>query len=60
MSSIQVGVVMGSSSDWDTMQHAAQIPKDLGIPHEARQRFAEVGNRLVVAESLAPRAADAS
>ena len=36
MSSIQVGVVMGSSSDWDTMQHAVQILKDFGIPHEAR------------------------
>ena len=36
MSSIQVGVVMGSSSDWDTMQHAVQILKDFGISHEAR------------------------
>ena len=25
MKSIQIGVVMGSSSDWDTMQHAVQI-----------------------------------
>ena len=31
-----VGVVMGSSSDWDTMQHAVQILKDFGIAHEAR------------------------
>ena len=36
MNPIQVGVVMGSSSDWDTMQHAVQILKDFGIPHEAR------------------------
>ena len=36
MSPIQVGVVMGSSSDWDTMQHAVQILKDFGIAHEAR------------------------
>jgi 5-(carboxyamino)imidazole ribonucleotide mutase len=36
MSDIQVGVVMGSSSDWDTMQHAVQILKDFGIAHEAR------------------------
>ncbi|MEZ5644979.1 MAG: 5-(carboxyamino)imidazole ribonucleotide mutase [Burkholderiaceae bacterium] len=36
MSDIQVGVVMGSSSDWDTMQHAVQILQDFGIPHEAR------------------------
>ena len=31
-----VGVVMGSSSDWDTMQHAVQILQQFGIPHEAR------------------------
>jgi len=36
MSTLQVGVVMGSSSDWDTMQHAVQILKDFGIAHEAR------------------------
>lgn len=27
---------MGSSSDWDTMQHAVQILTDFGIVHEAR------------------------
>ncbi|RYX96814.1 MAG: 5-(carboxyamino)imidazole ribonucleotide mutase [Comamonadaceae bacterium] len=31
-----VGVVMGSSSDWDTMQHAVQILAHFGIAHEAR------------------------
>ncbi|MES2944738.1 MAG: 5-(carboxyamino)imidazole ribonucleotide mutase [Pseudomonadota bacterium] len=31
-----VGVVMGSSSDWDTMQHAVQILSHFGIAHEAR------------------------
>ncbi len=36
MSTVQIGVVMGSSSDWDTMQHAVQILKDFGIAHEAR------------------------
>jgi len=36
MSSIQVGVVMGSSSDWETMQHAVAILQEFGIPHEAR------------------------
>jgi 5-(carboxyamino)imidazole ribonucleotide mutase len=36
MNSIQVGVVMGSSSDWDTMQHAVAILQEFGIPHEAR------------------------
>lgn len=36
MTSIQIGVVMGSSSDWDTMQHAVQILQQFGISHEAR------------------------
>jgi 5-(carboxyamino)imidazole ribonucleotide mutase len=33
---IQIGVVMGSNSDWDTMQHAVQILQQFGITHEAR------------------------
>ena len=36
MTSPRVGVVMGSSSDWDTMQHAVQILEQFGVPHEAR------------------------
>jgi len=36
MKSIQIGVVMGSSSDWDTMQHAVQILQQFGISFEAR------------------------
>ena len=31
-----IGVVMGSSSDWDTMQHAVQILQQFDSPHEAR------------------------
>ncbi len=31
-----IGVVMGSSSDWDTMQQAVQILHHFGIPHEAK------------------------
>ena len=31
-----VGVVMGSRSDWDTMQHAVQKLEELGIAHEVR------------------------
>ncbi|MGE0497595.1 MAG: 5-(carboxyamino)imidazole ribonucleotide mutase [Ramlibacter sp.] len=31
-----IGVVMGSSSDWDTLQHAVQILQEFGIAHEAR------------------------
>ncbi|MBM3363637.1 MAG: 5-(carboxyamino)imidazole ribonucleotide mutase [Betaproteobacteria bacterium] len=33
---LQVGVVMGSSSDWDTLQPAVQILRDFGIGHEAK------------------------
>ncbi len=36
MNPIHVGVVMGSSSDWDTMQHAVQILEQFGVAHEAR------------------------
>ena len=31
-----VGIVMGSNSDWDTMQHAAQMLEQFGISHEAK------------------------
>jgi phosphoribosylcarboxyaminoimidazole (NCAIR) mutase len=31
-----VGVIMGSQSDWDTMQHAAAMLTKLGVPHETR------------------------
>ena len=36
MNSIQIGVVMGSSSDWETMQHAVAILQQFGIAHEAQ------------------------
>lgn len=31
-----VGVLMGSSSDWDVMQHAVSVLKEFGVPHEAK------------------------
>ena len=31
-----VGVVMGSRSDWETMQHCADTLAKLGVPHEVR------------------------
>lgn len=33
---IQVGVMMGSHSDWETMRHAAATLEELGIAWEAR------------------------
>ncbi|NOV29013.1 5-(carboxyamino)imidazole ribonucleotide mutase [Methylomonas sp. ZR1] len=29
-----IGIIMGSTSDWETMQHAAQTLEHLDIPHE--------------------------
>jgi 5-(carboxyamino)imidazole ribonucleotide mutase len=33
---VLVGVLMGSSSDWETMRQAAQILAEFGVPHECR------------------------
>ncbi len=32
----RVGVVMGSSSDWDVMRHAVEMLQRFGVAHEAR------------------------
>ena len=34
--SAQVGIIMGSHSDWATMKHAAEILTELGVAHETR------------------------
>jgi 5-(carboxyamino)imidazole ribonucleotide mutase len=31
-----VGIIMGSSSDWPTMQNAAQVLEDFGVPYEKK------------------------
>jgi 5-(carboxyamino)imidazole ribonucleotide mutase len=36
MTTPSVGIIMGSTSDWETMQHAAQTLEALGIPYEKR------------------------
>jgi len=33
---LQIGVVMGSRSDWETLQHASETLTQLGIAHEVR------------------------
>ncbi|MEN9680368.1 MAG: hypothetical protein RLZZ627_261 [Pseudomonadota bacterium] len=33
---VQIGIVMGSTSDWEVMQHAARQLVDLGISYETR------------------------
>lgn len=32
----RVAVIMGSSSDWETMRHAAQTLEQFGVPYESR------------------------
>jgi 5-(carboxyamino)imidazole ribonucleotide mutase len=36
MARTAVGIVMGSSSDWDVMQHAARVLDDFAVSHESR------------------------
>ena len=36
MSEAVVGIIMGSSSDWETMRHAAEMLDSLGVAHEVR------------------------
>ena len=31
-----VGIIMGSKSDWETMEHTAKTLVELGVPHEVR------------------------
>jgi 5-(carboxyamino)imidazole ribonucleotide mutase len=57
MKNIQIGVVMGSSSDWDTMQHAVQILQQFGIGFEAQVLSAHrmPDDMFAYAESAASR-----
>ena len=52
-----IGVVMGSSSDWDTLQHAVQILQEFGVAHEARVVSAHrmPDDLFAYAESAGPR-----
>jgi 5-(carboxyamino)imidazole ribonucleotide mutase len=50
-----VGVIMGSTSDWDTMRHAAETLDALGVPYEKRVVSAHRTPRLMF--SYASRAA---
>ena len=34
--SVPVGIIMGSTSDWETMRHAADILTELGVPFETK------------------------
>ncbi len=43
-----VGIVMGSQSDWEVMQHAARSLADLGVPYEARALSAHRTPELLI------------
>ena len=43
-----VGIIMGSTSDWPTMEHAAAILKSLGIPFEKKVVSAHRTPRLMM------------
>ncbi len=36
MTNARVGIIMGSSSDWETMKHASEMLTQLGVPHESK------------------------
>ena len=36
MADVQIGIIMGSQSDWPTMKEAADILDALGVPHETK------------------------
>jgi 5-(carboxyamino)imidazole ribonucleotide mutase len=57
MSTPLIGIVMGSQSDWDVMQHAVAMVKQFGVPCEARVVSAHRTPDLLYqyAEQAAPR-----
>jgi 5-(carboxyamino)imidazole ribonucleotide mutase len=42
-----IGIVMGSTSDWDTMKAAAQVLDDFGVKYEAKAMSAHRSPQLV-------------
>jgi 5-(carboxyamino)imidazole ribonucleotide mutase len=52
-----VGIVMGSTSDWDTMRVAAKMLEEFGVPYEAKAMSAHRSPQLVAewASSAAQR-----
>lgn len=42
-----IGIVMGSTSDWDTMKAAAKMLEDFGVPYEAKAMSAHRTPQLV-------------
>ncbi len=41
-----IGIIMGSSSDWDVMKHAVAVLEEFGVPHDLITRWTgELGGR---------------
>lgn len=51
-----VGIIMGSTSDWETMRHAADILAELDVPHETKVVSAHRTPRRMVAYAEAAAA----
>ncbi len=54
----QVGIIMGSRSDWETLKHAADVLSELGVSCECRVVSAHRTPQWMVeyAQSAAPAA----
>ncbi len=44
-----IGIVMGSTSDWETMKAAAKVLEEFGVPYEAKAMSAHRSPKAVVA-----------
>lgn len=45
MGNVEVGVIMGSQSDWETMKHTCDVLEQLEIPYEkSRLRTPDTGS----------------
>ena len=51
-----VGIVMGSTSDWETMKAAAKTLEDFGVPYDAKAMSAHRSPKAVAAWSEAAQA----
>jgi 5-(carboxyamino)imidazole ribonucleotide mutase len=55
MAGPEVGIIMGSASDWETMRHAAETLEQLGVAHETKIVSAHRTPKRLVAYAEAAR-----
>ena len=58
--SAEVGIIMGSQSDWPTMKHAADVLDELGVAYEAKIVSAHRTPERLVRLRASPRQTAAS